>query len=136
VLEIHWFKVALFRLILLKLQAEIMYCHITRFQLLIALNSEWTNIGVQRLRSSSGIIAATKMCVNIYDAKLITDRLEFWWMFVEVLSYTRFILNKLFFWDFQAWCTSNIVILSKILTNVKIQTVFSGTLLRTQKSKY
>jgi hypothetical protein len=121
------------RLILFKLQIEILWCHITRFQLWIAHNSVSRNIGVQRPRSSSGIIAATNICVNIYVAKLFTDRLDFWCLFQVVLSYTYFILKKLFFWDFRAWCSSNIVIIPKLVSNVKIQTAFSGTRLRTQK---
>jgi hypothetical protein len=35
-----------------------------------------------------GIIATTKMCVNIYGVMIYTDRLEIWWLFEDVLSYT------------------------------------------------
>jgi hypothetical protein len=66
------------------------------------------------------------MCVNLYDAILSTDRLEFWWLVWRRLTYTCFILITQFVWANKAWCTSNNVILSKLYTNVKIQTVFCG----------
>jgi hypothetical protein len=63
-------------------------CHITRFQLWIVHDSVWRNIGVKRPHIMSGIITATNMCVNIYDAMLYKYRLDIWWLFQNVLSYT------------------------------------------------
>jgi hypothetical protein len=122
----------LVRLIIFKLQSELLCCPITCFQLWIAYNSISTYISVQRPYNMSVFIAATKMCVNVYDAMLFTDKLEFWWLFEVVLSNTCFILKLLFLWGIQAWWTSNNVIHSKLRINVKIQTVFNCTWLRTQ----
>jgi hypothetical protein len=61
----------------MKVTGKILSCHIMRFEHRIAHNSVSTNNGVQRPQSSLDIIAEIKMCVNKYDAKLSTDRLEF-----------------------------------------------------------
>jgi hypothetical protein len=70
------------------------------------------------------VATITDIICGIYDAMLSTERLEFWWNFEDVISYTYFILKTQFIWVNQAWFSSNNFILSKLHTNVKIQTVF------------
>jgi hypothetical protein len=105
---------------------QIPCCNIMRFQLWIAHNSVSTNTGVQLQHSLWGSISTSKICVNIYDAMIFTDRHRICWIFVVGLSCTCFILKTLFICANQEWCTSNNVILSKLHENVKIQSVFCG----------